>query len=393
MFNKSSDSNLVTATLYLLHSLSSGIDVAASLIWGRYFRRAGIRKFFFLRGSTSNERAFDELLSLLDDAIDIKLALGEMGHRLMENEKMLERLVRAYQTNQANITIVHGPRVDPETHRVFELAREGILSLYCMPNYRSHHFFLITSKNGKTTAIEEARHLETRWKKVGGQWKESAHSYVRTYFVASQPYRLQNLRQAFRIRRTTASRIYESPALEENQQPKLAVNNFDVWRRLFWGTWWIFKLKFYYQPKSIIDDSSEDIDLHEKWIAESKRHESSRTSIYSLSLPIRAQRIFNGRISPDATDCLRNSIELAGSDTAFNAEDFRNFHMLEFGLQSIGYFEFSTETFMWLVTNSVDTLSVLFEKLPMLVQQQPSLKGELRVALERNRQNYAFSNG
>lgn len=167
---------------------------------------------YFLIQRTANHKtsnpAIDQLEQLLNDAVEIQIAVGEAGHRLMEHPGMLIGLKTAFYDNHASIKIIHGPRVDPLTHTIFEYAQTGMLTLYRMPKYARHHFLLITNRQGITTLIDEGIHNEAIWKVDDeGKVTEILASKARLYYITERANRVIDSRRKEFQKRKSASQV------------------------------------------------------------------------------------------------------------------------------------------------------------------------------------------
>jgi hypothetical protein len=134
------------------------------------FRACGVQRYFMTRaarGAYVDLAARDDLLSRLLEAFKhsstISIALGEMGHRLADNPALLRALESAYKNNQVVIRVLHGPRVDPETREIFELARQGVIQLKMTPHYSRRHFFIVRLRDGRISILDEGVHNEALW--------------------------------------------------------------------------------------------------------------------------------------------------------------------------------------------------------------------------------------
>jgi hypothetical protein len=189
----------------------------------------GLRQVSFRVVECSNDRgktsaaAFQELAKVIVSAKKIQMALGEIGHELMERPELLESLLATHANNGATVEIVHGPRVDPETEKVFTLARQGVLSLYQMPNYKSHHYIIVTQTTGEKIVIEEGIHCETIWREDQlGKINTDFTSGVRLYYVIRNSKRLAALREnEFEKRKRVSTRTEEHPYISapQNRSP------------------------------------------------------------------------------------------------------------------------------------------------------------------------------
>ena len=144
------------------------------------------------RGGT---RFFTKVGDVLKETQEGWMCVGEMGFRLMEREEIIDGIKHACKKNGADIKIVHGPRIDPRTHRVLELAREGKVKLFPLENYPSSHFLYLVSTTGKSYLIEESPHAEpVRAKDKEGKIVEFYRSLHRVFYFIPNPNWLGRLR-------------------------------------------------------------------------------------------------------------------------------------------------------------------------------------------------------
>src|SRR5260221_4797461 len=103
---------------------------------------------------------FTRVEDALKEAKEVWMCVGEMGFRLMERDEIINGINFAAKHNGASIKVIHGPRTDPKTKRIFDLAKDGLVELFQLENYPSHHFLYIVSKTGRRLLIDESPHLE-----------------------------------------------------------------------------------------------------------------------------------------------------------------------------------------------------------------------------------------
>lgn len=161
----------------------------------------------------SQELIITKLVDAFNDASEIYMALGEMGHGLMERPDVLNAFMNARQNNNATIQILHGPRVDPETSEIFNLASENIVELYRTQQYYNHHFSYVKDKNGKITVFDEGIHDETIWgTNELGDTIPFFTSLARHQYLISKSNRLhKSLKAAFDDRKLSAKKVYTRP--------------------------------------------------------------------------------------------------------------------------------------------------------------------------------------
>ena len=89
--------------------------------------------------------------------------------------------------------------------------------------------------------------------------------------------------------------------------------------------------------------------------------------------------MYESRMDPDVLSELRSSVDLMGPEAAIGIEDFRRFHMLEFGASSVGYLDIPNLIFQILVKEAIDTLDQLEKELPLLIKKYPSLADRIQI--------------
>lgn len=187
------------------------------------FRFRGISYIAVVRDKAKPEKVEESLAQLHEifcNAIEIKLALGEMGHRLMQSPEILDGIKYAYEHNDASIEIVHGPRVDPKTTTIFDdYAPKDIVSMYRMSTYARHHFIIVTGVNGTESLIDEGTHNETLWGyNKDGLPDEIFTSKLRFYYFSKKSTAIIRARRLqFSQRKQAAIQIKQHPGLNPPQ--------------------------------------------------------------------------------------------------------------------------------------------------------------------------------
>jgi hypothetical protein len=215
--------------LGLLQSFLKLWDLLWQPLLAFLFRLRGMSYYVLPRSETTYDKArakefFGVGKEILETAKEIKIALGEMGSALMESPELLEGLQSAYQCNHATIHIVHGPRVDPQTTTVFKFAQQGMVTLFMMPKYKEHHFFLITTLTNETIVIDEGVHNETLWT-MDASWeiKSPYYSRHRNILIAKNSKRLvAGLAGEFDRRKHDSRVIYIHPRFSSPQDYSLS---------------------------------------------------------------------------------------------------------------------------------------------------------------------------
>lgn len=209
------DSALYWVVIKLLNIIQIPVvplEIQLAPFWAAIFRLRGISYYAFRRTENGFEDAgpfMTQVVGILKDACEIRIAVGEMGSALMENVQLIAAVRQAYINNGARIEIVHGPRVDPKTKTIFEMAKRDTVrvTLYRTPQYISHHFFLITSRTGQVSVIDEGVHNETLWpKRRGNSSRLAMTGKARKYYVTT---RLGG-RARFKIRIWSQDRTFKS---------------------------------------------------------------------------------------------------------------------------------------------------------------------------------------
>lgn len=105
----------------LIDLLAFCVEIPLGVLWKVLLNRQGIAHFIYVKGLGS-KILLEDLVLAFKGAVDIKMAVGEIDHHLMENRQVLDGIIYACEHNHASIEILHGPRVDPKTKTIFELA-------------------------------------------------------------------------------------------------------------------------------------------------------------------------------------------------------------------------------------------------------------------------------
>jgi hypothetical protein len=139
-------------------------------------------------GYTGAERIFGALSVELRNASKIWMCVGEMGSRMMERDDIIAALRYAAQVNHAEIYIIHGPRVDYKTQRIYDLAAAGMVQLYSLSSYPSEHFIYIKKIDGDVSLLEEAPHTEPiRGLDENGEKVEIHRGLIRPFYLIMHP--------------------------------------------------------------------------------------------------------------------------------------------------------------------------------------------------------------
>jgi hypothetical protein len=185
----------------------------------RFFKLvAGVDYHFSRRTEDkfSKVEQFQITATHLKNARRIQIALGEMGHQLMERKDILRSIKIALGRNRARVEIIHGPRIDPVTHSIYELGKgknAKAMEFYQLLTYKTHHYILIEDKKGRTIAFEEGTHNETLWGKnrkeeIVSLGSSRSRSY---YFIPNTNKRILFLRAEFERRKSRAVSIEGRP--------------------------------------------------------------------------------------------------------------------------------------------------------------------------------------
>jgi hypothetical protein len=229
--------------------------------------------YFVVRRSGESYEGLDELFAhterMFQDAKEIRIAVGEVGHRLMNDPRLITFLKTAHERNNATIEIVNGINVDPKTKDVFDLEKQGIVRLFRMPNYKRDHFFHLTSLTGKACIIEEGTHNETLWNigEAGVAQEVFSSNVLLFYVMEASKWRARYLREEYDRRKRSGSPIFENPGI--SSPPNLA--SLDI----TWTTLFNIPIKHALQPLAMWLDSTFDFSFS-----------SSYKRIASLAIPL-----------------------------------------------------------------------------------------------------------
>lgn len=356
-------------------------------------RRRGIHLFYVVRsadGVKIDEEPYELLRQALVTAKDVKFAVGEIGHRLMERPDVLEPLMEAYETNSANIEVVHGPRVDPLTVSVFNMVAEGKVQLYRMPEYARHHFILTSDGNGQRTVIDEGVHLETLWGKRQGQLGEVHASQARLYYVTQNSRRHydQRLRE-FERRKASAVKINSHPGLFPPQKKNAIFYFLDALVNV--------AIRHFLQPLLLLAGIPIDV-IFEKWYK--VKHlvvKETKPLVENPELPAKAeqwltrkQMEIRTRAASDPiqesiyaqTDHFRVSHGFAVTSSTLTA--FRDLHSMSES-RSVGSLDISDNLFKALIFNDIYLVEELEGILQNKVQDQAVLSNIYSRQIEAER--------
>jgi hypothetical protein len=102
---------------------------------------------------------FQRFREVLSNAVEAWMCVGQMGFRFMEHADVLKGFQAAV-ANNATIHIIRGPRKDPKTTSVVELAKRGNIKFHILDHYPEDHFFVVKTKSSPTFLILESPHPE-----------------------------------------------------------------------------------------------------------------------------------------------------------------------------------------------------------------------------------------
>lgn len=246
-----------TSTLRHLHYIYQSILLTIQLPFqsplNYLFKQKGIERIFIIRSekgdykaNLANEMLFKMVSQAVRDGVEIQLALGEMGHRFIDHPLILDSFQYAFTYNCAQIEILHGPRIDPDTEKIFELARQGIVKLFMASHYNRHHFIIIKRKNGITSILDENVHNEALWRQDSkGSPEQLYTSRYRVYFFHSQSRGLAKTLKVIFENRKQGSR---STPIEPDTRPSFAhPYQFPILRTVVLGFLY-FPLRWLVQP-------------------------------------------------------------------------------------------------------------------------------------------------
>ncbi|MCB9438378.1 MAG: hypothetical protein H6673_15490 [Anaerolineales bacterium] len=232
----------------------------------KVFDRKGISYYTFFRSTASEESTpkfkfgddyelfLKNVAELITQGSEIYIALGEMGHTFIDSSWILDALRFARTNNKANIKILHGPHVDPQTSEVFSLVRKQIVQARRMAKYRPHHFILIKDKDGvQWHFADENPHNEGLWQSISGETVNQYRSVVRVWYLlkGSKNYGKSNLYKTFMKRWNEAETSLEHPGSLHDYS--------HVWLRVLWTLARNAYYRSIKQPIAIFFDKSNGI--------------------------------------------------------------------------------------------------------------------------------------
>lgn len=221
------DLNIALDLSNRLQDIFIRIELFTVPIFRAVFALFGVKLYVLRRGKDSfanNDKFSRELAYLLNNAVEIKISVGEMAHQLMERDDLLVGLKNAKKLNGATVEIVHGPRVDPATKRVFGLAAKGIVKLFRGDKYFTNHFILVKLPSGKEYLINENSHHEPIWyQSEDEEWKAKWESRLLFYYIHESPSaRIGWMRAEYERRKSTSKQIFHHPGVFPLQQMTLS---------------------------------------------------------------------------------------------------------------------------------------------------------------------------
>ncbi len=156
---------LIITSVKRMRKVFINLDQKFFRYWSSKLKKSDVEIYCVTKESKGylEKEPFLLIATLFKQAIDIKVVLGEMGHNFMERPEIIESLEYALASNNAELTMVHGPRVDPETSTIYDYEKEYNVNLHRLYNYKEHHFVIVKTKDLNTYAIDESTHNETYW--------------------------------------------------------------------------------------------------------------------------------------------------------------------------------------------------------------------------------------
>ncbi len=173
------------ALVYSLQGLLLLLEIVLfhPILW-LFFRLLGASRYLVIPLSGGGffwaSKPLDRLTRMLLEAKEIKLALGELDPRFMENPPFLWALEAALKKG-ATCKISHSRNVHEKTRSIFKLQEQypHQLELYTTEMYTRPHFFI--AENEKREVIVENVHGDTAW------WKDERGNlelaYRRNFWV------------------------------------------------------------------------------------------------------------------------------------------------------------------------------------------------------------------
>ena len=145
---------------------------------GIHFTFAGINESGFL----ASDPFFSQVENFLKDAKVMWVCFGQLGKRFLERPEFVRGLTHAIKKNLARVYILTGPRHDPDTKTVFELAATGLIEIFPLEEYPSDHFLLIENFAGQKILIQESPHPETIRGRKNGELAELFNGFFRLFY-------------------------------------------------------------------------------------------------------------------------------------------------------------------------------------------------------------------
>lgn len=291
--HQSTPNNLVIGLSNILQQFVVYFELLIGPFISRLFEAFNI-KFVVIRRTEKelfdSGKLFNILWYYINQAVDIKFSVGEMSHQLMEREDIIQGLRLAKEQNKANIEIVHGPRVDLDSKRIFNLAEEGVVKLFrSKERYFAHHYIIFTLINGEEILIDESSHHEPIWYQAeNGSWETKWESKVRFYYVIKSPsLRIKHLKEEFFRRKGYTEQIFAHPGINPTQ----SIGSFEfLWKSIINAF-----VKHVTQPLANVFDLPIDFNLQaivyliKNWLRNSRHkrsiHKDANTNNFSVDIP------------------------------------------------------------------------------------------------------------
>ena len=369
----------------ILHNVGYSVEFLVSLFWGNILKLLRISNpdYYLVRGAPTTDFV-DYMKTLLNEAIDVKIAVGELSHQIFETLVVIETLNKIRQNNKANIEIIHGPNVDPMSQSIYKMSNDNSISIFqCYRNF-PHHFALLTDTNGQVTTIEINRHYDKPVQSsVQDKEGRAVRNQARSVFIhRHSKVRAATLMRIFRNRKTISIEVYSNPTSRISDiRSSVARDNNDS--SLLGKLGYLFMLallKLAIHPAAVIFDRNWDIDFHE-WVIEAKAFIlGSRNLLHSdIPIPSNVRKFTEYPYSPEIED-LHKNIQAGDRASCLTLKDVLAFHRLEFGERSIANLNIDQDTFLKLAEANINTVDQL--KLDSL-SLAPNAIEDLRSAIDQ----------
>ncbi len=146
--------------LYIAGSVVSGIVILLALHYLGDFPFPWQIRRITRSASEPDSLALSECFQKLSDNEEIHVLMGNINHKVCEQDKVINSLEQALKKN-ISVKLIHGPIVDEQSVRFLELLRENAnkIKTYQYPEYPPMHFRVLLDPQGPREVYVEEPHV------------------------------------------------------------------------------------------------------------------------------------------------------------------------------------------------------------------------------------------